>query len=81
MPLETPVSHTSPSSGREKQTVTLRRSTLSFLEPLKKCTETGFEVSMKEWKVWRCSPRAASYCCDISEAQRMYSTDHDAGGY
>lgn len=50
---------------------------LSPCEPLRKCTEIGFEVRL-ERKVWRCVSRVVSDCFDTLRARSMSSIRHGA---
>lgn len=59
VPLEIHISPTSSSRSPKEQTGVLCQPTLSLLEPLRKCTETGFEMSL-ERNVWRGFLRAVS---------------------
>lgn len=54
---------------------------LSLSKLLKKCTETGFEITLKEGNVWRCFSRVLPCCGDIIEAEGMSSVRHGAGSY
>lgn len=71
--LKTAISHTLSSSSRKERVCSLSRATLSHCEPPRKCTGLEFEVSF-ERKVWRCFPRAVSYCCDIPDVKESSST-------
>lgn len=77
-PLETLLSNKFHSSSRKKAVSALGRAVLSILEPLKKYTETDFEVTLKKRKVWKCFSGVASNCCDILEAREMSCTRHEA---
>lgn len=73
--------HKSSSSSRNKQIIVLSRAVRSLLEPLSRCTGTGFEVKVKKEKVRRCFPRVLLYCFDIPGAQDMSSIRLAAGRY
>lgn len=49
--------------------------------PLRNCTETEFEVSLKGRKVWRCFVKLASDCCKAPEAMNLSSIGYEAGRY
>lgn len=59
-------------SGKEKFNVPCR-AMLSLLEPSRKCSEAGFEVTLKEIKFLICFLRAVSYFCHILDAKDVFS--------
>lgn len=78
LPLETVKSHTLSSSNRKEQVSALSRPMLSFCDPLRKCTETGLNVTL-ERKLWTGFPRAVSYCRHIPDGKNKSSIRHGAG--
>lgn len=52
-----------------------------ILKPPRKRTETGFEVSSKMRKAWRCFPRVLSFHRGISEPNYVSCSRHGAGTY
>lgn len=81
VPLKTFISQMFSSSGRKEKVGGLSRSMRSFLEPLRKSSEIGFEVTLKEGKFWRCFPKVVLYCLDILETREMFFFRHGAGGH
>lgn len=61
VPLETVMLHTSSSSCRKKQARALSRAIFSLLGPLRECTETNCEITLKKAKVWTCYSRVDLY--------------------
>lgn len=68
------ISRTSSRNSQKKRVNVLSRSMLSLLKTLKKCTETGYRMTMKKIKFLRYFPEAMLCCCDISEARDVSHT-------
>lgn len=79
--LEKLMSHTSSASIRKERITVLREVMRSILKPLRNCSETGFQVSLKIGKVLRFLWRLVSYCSDILEPKDMSFMRHGAGRY
>lgn len=58
--------------SRNERVSELSRAMLSLYEPLRKCRETGFEVTLEKG-ARRCFPRVLSYCCDVPQARDLSS--------
>lgn len=52
---------------------------LSFLRPLKRVGERGFEILFESGENWKCLLRIISYGCDIPEANGMSGARYGAG--
>lgn len=76
VPIETVVSHTFLPSSEKSRLDVLGRTILSLSEPPREYTDTGFEVTFKKRKVWRCFPRVFSCCCGAPKAKNMFYIRH-----
>lgn len=78
VPLETAVLHTSASSCQKERVSLLSRTMIFLCEPLRKCTETGFEAKL-EGKVWSCFLRVSLHCCSDPYEKDMSPAQNGAG--
>lgn len=79
LPLEKLTSNTSSTSNGEGRAAVLEEAIRSMGAPLRRCSKTRFEVSLKAGKVCRCFSKLVSYCGDSPEAEDMSSARHGAG--
>lgn len=68
VPFEKVISHTSSTSCRKKRITVLNEAMRSLLAPLTKCSETGFEVSLKDGKN---RDAFRKYCLTVATFQRL----------
>lgn len=72
-------SHTSLTSSQEQWVTVLKEAIQSILKPLKKCSETAFEVYLRDGKDWKCFQKFALCCCDTPGTRVLFFLRRRAG--
>lgn len=81
MSLENLVFNTSSTNSRKKRITVLKETMPSVLAPLKNCSETDVEVSLKPGKIRGGFPKLVWYCRTIPKAKDMSSIRNEVDRY
>lgn len=71
VPLEKSVLYASLTSSRKERATVLNEAMRFILAPLITCSDTEFEVSLKDGMVWRCFLKFVLYRCDIPRFKKV----------